>query len=122
MTVRLKPDATYMRVVIAGGGTGGHLYPGIAVARELLVRQPDAQISFAGTAKGIESRVVPREGFALDLIRRGGLKGKAMVDRVRGAWLLPVGPTDSWRIASRRPPAIVIGVGGYSSGPVALGA
>ena len=120
MTVRLKPDATYMRVVIAGGGTGGHLYPGIAVARELLVRQPDAQISFAGTAKGIESRVVPREGFALDLIRSGGLKGKAIVDRVRGAWLLPLGLADSWRIVSRRQPDLVIGVGGYSSGPVVL--
>src|SRR5438552_189535 len=120
MTVRLKPDATYMRVVIAGGGTGGHLYPGIAVARELLARQPDAQISFAGTAKGIESRVVPREGFALDLIRSGGLKGKAIVDRVRGAWLLPLGLADSWRIVSRRQPDLVIGVGGYSSGPVVL--
>ena len=64
-----------MRVVIAGGGTGGHLYPGIAVARELLVRRPDAAIPFAGTSRGIESRVVPREGFALDLIRSGGLKG-----------------------------------------------
>ena len=58
-----------LRVVIAGGGTGGHLYPGIAVARELLLRRPDAQISFAGTAHGIEARVVPGEGFALDVIR-----------------------------------------------------
>ena len=65
-----------LRVVIAGGGTGGHLYPGIAVARELLARRPDAQISFAGTAKGIESRVIPREGFALEMNSSGGLKGK----------------------------------------------
>src|SRR5438034_7436256 len=107
-----------LRVVIAGGGTGGHLYPGIAVARELLVRQPGAQISFAGTAKGIEARVVPREGFALDVIRSGGLKGKSIVDRARGAWLLPLGLADSWRIVSARPPDLVIGVGGYSSGPV----
>jgi UDP-N-acetylglucosamine--N-acetylmuramyl-(pentapeptide) pyrophosphoryl-undecaprenol N-acetylglucosamine transferase len=109
-----------LRVVIAGGGTGGHLYPGIAVARELLARQPDAQISFAGTAKGIEARVVPREGFALDLIRSGGLKGKSIADRARGAWLLPLGLADSWRIVSRRAPGLVIGVGGYSSGPVVL--
>ena len=76
-----------LRVVIAGGGTGGHLYPGIAVARELLARRPDAQVSFAGTARGIEARVVPREGFALDLIRSGGLKGKSLADRAarRGA-------------------------------------
>jgi UDP-N-acetylglucosamine--N-acetylmuramyl-(pentapeptide) pyrophosphoryl-undecaprenol N-acetylglucosamine transferase len=55
-----------VRVVIAGGGTGGHLYPGIAVARELLRATPGAVVTFAGTARGIESRVVPREGFALD--------------------------------------------------------
>jgi len=109
-----------VRVVIAGGGTGGHLYPGIAVVRELLARQPDAQISFAGTSKGIEARVVPREGFALDLIRSGGLKGKSVADRARGAWLLPLGLADSWRIVSRRQPDLVIGVGGYSSGPVVL--
>src|SRR6476469_9583097 len=109
-----------LRVVIAGGGTGGHLYPGIAVARELLARQPDAQISFAGTARGIEARVVPREGFALDLIRSGGLKGKSLADRLRGAWLVPFGLADAWRIVSRRRPHVVIGVGGYSSGPVVL--
>ena len=109
-----------LRVVIAGGGTGGHLYPGIAVAREVLSRQPDAQISFAGTARGIEARVVPREGFALDLIRSGGLKGKSIVERARGAWLLPLGLVDASRIVSARQPDLVIGVGGYSSGPVVL--
>jgi UDP-N-acetylglucosamine--N-acetylmuramyl-(pentapeptide) pyrophosphoryl-undecaprenol N-acetylglucosamine transferase len=109
-----------LRVVIAGGGTGGHLYPGIAVARELLSRQPDAQISFAGTAKGIEARVVPREGFALDLIRSGGLKGKSIVERARGAALLPLGLVDASRIVSARRPDLAIGVGGYSSGPVVL--
>jgi UDP-N-acetylglucosamine--N-acetylmuramyl-(pentapeptide) pyrophosphoryl-undecaprenol N-acetylglucosamine transferase len=109
-----------LRVVIAGGGTGGHLYPGIAVARELLARQPDAQISFAGTAKGIESRVLPREGLALDLIRSGGLKGKSGGDRLRGALLVPLGLIDAWRIVSARRPDLVIGVGGYSSGPVVL--
>jgi UDP-N-acetylglucosamine--N-acetylmuramyl-(pentapeptide) pyrophosphoryl-undecaprenol N-acetylglucosamine transferase len=109
-------------VVIAGGGTGGHLYPGIAVARELLVRQPDAVISFAGTARGIEARVVPREGFALDLIRSAGLKGKSLVDRLRGAALVPLGMADAMGILSSRRPDLVIGVGGYSSGPVVLAA
>jgi UDP-N-acetylglucosamine--N-acetylmuramyl-(pentapeptide) pyrophosphoryl-undecaprenol N-acetylglucosamine transferase len=109
-----------LRVVIAGGGTGGHVYPGIAVARELLARRPDAQISFAGTARGIESRVMPREGFALDVIRSAGLKGKSLVDRVRGASLVPLGLADAWRIVSRRRPHLAIGVGGYSSGPVVL--
>jgi UDP-N-acetylglucosamine--N-acetylmuramyl-(pentapeptide) pyrophosphoryl-undecaprenol N-acetylglucosamine transferase len=109
-----------VRVVIAGGGTGGHLYPGLAVARELLARHPDARVSFAGTARGIEARVVPREGFALDLIRSGGIKGKSIVDRARGAALVPIGLVDAWRIVSRRRPHLVIGVGGYSSGPVVL--
>jgi UDP-N-acetylglucosamine--N-acetylmuramyl-(pentapeptide) pyrophosphoryl-undecaprenol N-acetylglucosamine transferase len=109
-----------VRVVIAGGGTGGHLYPGIAVARELQARQPGAEVSFAGTARGIEARVVPREGFPLDLIRSGGMKGKSLADRVRGALLVPLGLLDGWRIVSARRPAIVIGVGGYSSGPVVL--
>jgi len=109
-----------VRVVIAGGGTGGHLYPGIAVARELLARRPDAQISFAGTSRGIEARVVPREGFELDTIRSVGLKGKSVADRVRGGWLLPSSIGDAWRIVSARRPHLVIGVGGYSSGPVVL--
>jgi UDP-N-acetylglucosamine--N-acetylmuramyl-(pentapeptide) pyrophosphoryl-undecaprenol N-acetylglucosamine transferase len=109
-----------LRVVIAGGGTGGHLYPGIAVARELLARHPDARISFAGTERGIEARVVPREGFELDVIRSGGLKGKSVIDRARGAWLVPLGVGDAWRVVSKRRPDLVIGVGGYSSGPVVL--
>jgi UDP-N-acetylglucosamine--N-acetylmuramyl-(pentapeptide) pyrophosphoryl-undecaprenol N-acetylglucosamine transferase len=109
-----------LRVVIAGGGTGGHLYPGIAVARELVARQPETQVSFAGTARGIEARVIPREGFPLDLIRSSGVKGKSLVDRAKGASLVPLGLVDGWRIVSARRPDLVIGVGGYSSGPVVL--
>ena len=111
-----------MRVVIAGGGTGGHLYPGIAVARELQRRVPDAGVSFAGTARGIESRVVPREGFTLDLLRSAGLKGKSLRARLRGASLVPLGLADAWRILSARRPDVVVGVGGYSSGPVVMAA
>jgi len=110
------------RVVIAGGGTGGHLYPGIAVARELLRRHPDALITFAGTARGIESRVVPLEGFELDLLRSAGLKRTSGVALLRAVLLLPLGGFDAWRILSRRSPDLVIGVGGYSSGPVVLAA
>ena len=109
-----------LRVIVAGGGTGGHLYPGIAVARELLARHPDAVITFAGTARGIESRIVPREGFALDLLRSAGLKGKSIRDRLRGAALVPLGLADAWRILRTRHPHVVVGVGGYSSGPVVM--
>jgi UDP-N-acetylglucosamine--N-acetylmuramyl-(pentapeptide) pyrophosphoryl-undecaprenol N-acetylglucosamine transferase len=111
-----------LRVVIAGGGTGGHLYPGVAVARELLIRRPDARVSFAGTARGIEARVVPREGFSLDVLRSRGFKGKSIRDRLRGLGLLPFSFVDAWRIVTDRRPTVVIGVGGYSSGPVVLAA
>jgi len=108
------------RVVIAGGGTGGHLYPGIAIARELLARRPEATVTFAGTARGLESKVVPREGFQLDVLRSAGLKGLSGLAVVKGVALLPVSLADAWRILSRRRPQLVIGVGGYSSGPVVL--
>lgn len=107
-----------VRVVIAGGGTGGHLFPGLAVARALKARVPESQISFAGTAAGIEARVIPTTEFGLDLIRSAGLKGKSLTARARGAALIPLGAVDAWRLISRRKPDVVIGVGGYSSGPV----
>jgi UDP-N-acetylglucosamine--N-acetylmuramyl-(pentapeptide) pyrophosphoryl-undecaprenol N-acetylglucosamine transferase len=88
------------------------------VARALLARVPDAQVTFVGTAAGIESRVVPREGFALEVIRSAGLKGKSLPSLMRGLALLPASALDAWRVISRRRPAVVIGVGGYSSGPV----
>jgi UDP-N-acetylglucosamine--N-acetylmuramyl-(pentapeptide) pyrophosphoryl-undecaprenol N-acetylglucosamine transferase len=109
-----------LSVLIAGGGTGGHLYPGIAVAREIVARVPDSQVAFVGTAAGIESRVIPREGFALETIRSAGLKGKSVASLARGVALLPASAVDAWRVISRRRPSIVIGVGGYSSGPVVL--
>ena len=112
--------AQSIAVVIAGGGTGGHLYPGIAVAHEIVRRIPGARVTFAGTAQGLEAKAVPREGFELDLIRSSGLKGKSLGSRLRGAALLAPGLWDAWQILSRRRPAVVIGVGGYSSGPVVL--
>jgi UDP-N-acetylglucosamine--N-acetylmuramyl-(pentapeptide) pyrophosphoryl-undecaprenol N-acetylglucosamine transferase len=108
------------RVVIAGGGTGGHLYPGIAIARELLARRPGAVVTFAGTARGIEKTVVPREGFQLDLLRISGVKGSSAIGALRSLALLPRSFVDAWRIVSRRRPRIVIGVGGYASGPVVM--
>jgi len=107
-----------LRVVFAGGGTGGHLFPGLAVARALQARVPSARISFAGTAAGIEARVIPSTGFELDVIRSAGIKGKKPVDVVRGVSLMPASALDAWRLLSRRRPDVVVGVGGYSSGPV----
>jgi UDP-N-acetylglucosamine--N-acetylmuramyl-(pentapeptide) pyrophosphoryl-undecaprenol N-acetylglucosamine transferase len=107
-----------VRVLIAGGGTGGHLYPGIALARELLRRDGSTEVTFVGTAQGIEAKVVPREHFPLDLIRVAGLKGKSRRERARGFLLLPVAAADAWRVLSKRRPDVVIGVGGFASGPV----
>ena len=109
-----------LRVLIAGGGTGGHLFPGIAIARELLRRQPDATITFVGTARGIEARAVPRAGFELDTIRSLGLKGKSPAALIKGLVTLPSSGLDAWRVIARRNPDIVVGVGGYSSGPVVM--
>jgi UDP-N-acetylglucosamine--N-acetylmuramyl-(pentapeptide) pyrophosphoryl-undecaprenol N-acetylglucosamine transferase len=109
-----------LSILIAGGGTGGHLYPGIAVARELMARAPGSTVTFVGTAAGIESRVIPREGFPLEVIRSAGLKGKSVQSIARGVALLPLSAADAWNVISRRRPAVVIGVGGYSSGPVVL--
>jgi UDP-N-acetylglucosamine--N-acetylmuramyl-(pentapeptide) pyrophosphoryl-undecaprenol N-acetylglucosamine transferase len=109
-----------LRVVIGGGGTGGHLYPGIAIAREILARRPEAVVTFAGTARGIETRVVPREGFELDLLRIAGLKGRSPIAAIAGVARLPLSFVDAWRILARRRPDIVIGVGGYASGPVVM--
>jgi UDP-N-acetylglucosamine--N-acetylmuramyl-(pentapeptide) pyrophosphoryl-undecaprenol N-acetylglucosamine transferase len=109
-----------VRVAIAGGGTGGHLFPGIAVAREIQSRVPGAQVSFVGTSHGIEARVVPLEGFTLDVIRSRGIKGKSIRARMHGMAVLPLSLVDAWRVLSIRRPQLVIGVGGYSSGPVVL--
>jgi UDP-N-acetylglucosamine--N-acetylmuramyl-(pentapeptide) pyrophosphoryl-undecaprenol N-acetylglucosamine transferase len=107
-----------VRVLIAGGGTGGHLYPGIALARELQRRDPSTVVSFVGTAQGIEARVVPRDGFELDLIRVEGLKGKSRVKRAIGIALLPIAALDAMSVLRKRRPDVVVGVGGFASGPV----
>ena len=111
-------DGVSLSVLVAGGGTGGHLYPGIAVARELKARVPGSQVTFVGKAMGIEARVIPREGFELELIRSAGLKGKSLPSLARGIGLLPMSGADAWDVISRRRPSVAIGVGGYSSGPV----
>ena len=107
-------------VLMSGGGTGGHLYPGIAVAREIRRRRPGARIVFAGTGRGAEARTVADQGFEHVLIRSAGLKGTSWPARVRGLSLLPVSAWDAWRVLGRVGPDLVIGLGGYSAGAVVL--
>jgi UDP-N-acetylglucosamine--N-acetylmuramyl-(pentapeptide) pyrophosphoryl-undecaprenol N-acetylglucosamine transferase len=109
-----------MRVIIAAGGTGGHIYPGVAIAHEVKRRDPNAAILFVGTARGLESRIVGREGFDLELIKVSALKGVSMLQRMRTLTELPRSFLAARRILKRFNPGVVIGVGGYSSGPTLL--
>ncbi len=111
-----------MRVVLAGGGTGGHLYPGIAVAREILRRDDAAAVLFVGTAAGLESQIVPKEGFDLATIRMSGWKGLSGASRLRALLALPGAVRRSREILRVFGPDAVMGLGGYASGPVVLAA
>ena len=110
------------RVVIAGGGTGGHLFPGIALAKALKRQDMDIEISFVGTQKGLEAKVLPREGFELKTILSAGLLGKKRLSRWMSWVKLPVGTAQSMCFLIRKRPDLVVGVGGYASGPLVLSA
>ncbi len=110
------------RLLIAGGGTGGHLFPGVALAEELRAREPDAQIKFVGTARGIEARVLPDLGWDLELIEVSGLKTVGAASAIKGMFRLPKAMWQARRIVKAFRPDAVIGVGGYASGPVVLAA
>ena len=79
-----------MRVIIAAGGTGGHIYPGVAIAREFKRRDPATEILFVGTPRGLESKIVPSEGFALELIEVGALKGVSLFAKIKSLVGLPL--------------------------------
>lgn len=110
-----------MRVIIAGGGTGGHLYPGIAIAEEVTAR-PGGEVLFVGTARGLESRLVPAAGYALELLEVSGLKRTGWGGLARGLLRLPRAFFASRAILRRFRPDLVIGVGGYASGPIVFAA
>jgi UDP-N-acetylglucosamine--N-acetylmuramyl-(pentapeptide) pyrophosphoryl-undecaprenol N-acetylglucosamine transferase len=109
-----------MRVLIAAGGTGGHIYPGIAVANEVLRRHPDSEVRFVGTARGLESKLVPNAGFQLSLIEISGLKNVGIAAQLRGLVILPKSMLAARRLLKEFRPDIVIGAGGYVSGPVLM--
>lgn len=109
-------------LMVAGGGTGGHIYPAIAVAREYLARDASRRVVFVGTERGLEKQIVPKAGFPLEFIDVGGLKGKGGLDLLRNVLRLPKGFLQAWRLVGTHCPAVVLGVGGYSSGPVLLAA
>ncbi len=110
------------RVVFAGGGTGGHLYIGIALARELRRRNPAGDALFIGTHRGLEARIVPQEAFRVEFIVSAGLKRVGRWVAVRNFCLIPRSLLQARRLLRRYAPDTVVGVGGYSSGPVVLAA
>ena len=110
------------RIIVAGGGTGGHLFPGIAVVEELRRRQPDVEVTFVGTEKGIEARVIPERGERLELIEVAPLKGRSAAELMRSLVMLPGAFSRASGLISELRPDLVIGVGGYASGPMLLAA
>ena len=104
--------------LIAGGGTGGHVFPALALAGEIRRRRPGAPIVFVGTARGLETALVPKAGFTLELVRAKGLVGKGWRARLDGLLALPLALLDSLRLLARHSPRAVVGVGGYASGPL----
>jgi UDP-N-acetylglucosamine--N-acetylmuramyl-(pentapeptide) pyrophosphoryl-undecaprenol N-acetylglucosamine transferase len=109
-----------MRVLIAAGGTGGHIYPGIAVAQEIMRRDANAKVRFVGTLRGLEGRLVPQAGFELTLIDSSGLKNVSIGARVRGVAMLPKSFLSTLSLLREFKPDVVVGAGGYVSGPVVL--
>jgi UDP-N-acetylglucosamine--N-acetylmuramyl-(pentapeptide) pyrophosphoryl-undecaprenol N-acetylglucosamine transferase len=110
-----------MRAILAGGGTGGHVIPALAIANELK-KTYGAEVLFIGTARGIENRLVPAAGYPLQLVRVGALKNVSLMTRAKTAFDLPRAVWDASRMLNEFAPDVVIGVGGYASGPAMLAA
>lgn len=109
-----------MKIIIAGGGTGGHLYPGIALAREFQRQDGKTEVLFVGTAEGIEAKVLPRENLPLRIIPVKGLMGKGWRRRLASFFFLPESLWESAKILREFRPDLVIGMGGYVSGPLLI--
>ncbi len=109
-----------MKLLIAGGGTGGHVFPAIAIAREWLSRGAEREVVLVGTERGIEMKLVPQAGLPLETIRVAGLKGKGGTTLVKNLAMLGTGLTDSFGVLKRHRPTVAFGVGGYAAGPMLL--
>lgn len=111
-----------LRIVIAGGGTGGHLFPGIAIAREFMARNPQNGVLFVGTGKPMETSVLSKAGFDFEKISAEGLKGRGLIAQIRSLAKIPKGVIESVKLLRRFRPHLVVGVGGYAAGPLVMGA
>lgn len=109
-----------MKLLIAGGGTGGHVFPAIAIAREWLARGAEREVVLVGTQRGIETKLVPQAGLPLETIRVAGLKGKSGMTLAKNLAMLGAGFSDALAVVKRHQPAVAFGVGGYAAGPMLL--
>lgn len=110
------------RIMVAGGGTGGHLFPGLAVVEELRRRVPGLEVKFVGTERGIEARILPSRGESLELLKVTPLKGQGIGARFKSFARIPTAMKEASSLMRDFKPDLVLGVGGYASGPVLLAA
>jgi len=110
------------RFVVAGGGTGGHVFPGLAVAGRIRERIPGAEITFVGTERGLEARLAPDHGYPVEFVPARGLVGKSLGGRISGGFEMTKGILAAHRLLGRIAPRAVLGVGGYASAPVVAAA
>ena len=118
----LRHVTNALRIVIAGGGTGGHLFPGIAIAQEFLAKNSENSVLFVGTGKQFEVSILSETGFAHRRITAEGFKGRGVWHQLVSILKVPKGVIESILILKDFKPHIVIGVGGYSAGPLVMGA
>ena len=111
-----------MKLLVAGGGTGGHVFPAIAVAQEWMSRGPEREVVLVGTQRGLEMKLVPQAGLPLETLRVAGLKGKGGVTLVKNLAMLGPGVLDARRVLRKHKPIAAFGVGGYAAGPMLLAA
>lgn len=108
-----------MKIAIAGGGTGGHLFPGIAIAEELKSKDGSAEVIFIGTEHGIEASIIPREGYPIRYLRAEGVVGKSLAKKVKAGIKTVFSVYDSYALLKQLRPDALLGLGGYASfGPV----
>lgn len=119
---RGRPITSPRKLLIAGGGTAGHVIPALVVAREFCRRADGRQALFAGTARGVETRLVPAAGFPLELLQIGALQGQSLAARAKTLLALPRAVWHALRILKKFQPDVVLGVGGYAAGPMMLAA
>lgn len=107
-----------MRIIVSGGGTGGHIYPAVTIANQIKEQQPEAEIIFVGTKEGLESDIVPRYGYPIEFIEVSGFRRKLSFDTIKSLFKLLTGLIDAFKLIRKIRPDLVVGTGGYVCGPV----